>query len=88
MFKTLSVAETNYDSDRMEFQLNWKDNGCRGSELRVEIFSDKTLVLTSVSKTMQLSNFTRKDIKEFIEILQEAETFLAEAELVEKLMGR
>ena len=83
MFKTLSVAETNYDSDKIVFEHHgWK------SDLRVEVSDKKKIVFKSGNNKIEIDDFSRSDLRSFINVLEEAEVFLAEAALVEKLMGR
>ena len=85
MFKTLSVAETNYESDKIVFEHeNWNTN----LKLRIEIFSKKKIAFVFGSHKIHVDNFSRSDLRSLILALQEAETFLSEAELVEKLMGK
>ena len=84
MFKTLSVAETNYDSDKIVFE---HENWTR-TTLRVEVFANKKIAFAYGSNRIQVDSFNRSDLRSFILALQEAETFLSEAELVEKLMGK
>ena len=84
MFKTLSGAEANYDSDKIVFEhSNWTR-----ATLRVEVFTNKKIAFAYGSNRIQVDCFNRSDLKSFILALQEAETFLSEAELVEKLMGK
>ena len=83
MFKTLSVAETNYDSDKIVFEHHgWK------SDLRVEVSDKKKIVFKSGNNKIEIDDFSRSDLRSFINVLEEAEVFLAGAALVEKLMGR
>lgn len=83
MFKILSVAETNYESDKIVLEHHdWK------SDLRVEVLNKKKIIFSSGNNKIEVSNFARKELRSFINALQEAEVFLAEAELVDKLMGK
>ena len=85
MFKTLSVAETNYDSDKIVFEHgSWHTD----KKLRIEIMATKKIAFAYGSDRIGVDNFTRSDLQSLILALQEAETFLSEAELVEKLMGK
>jgi hypothetical protein len=85
MFKTLSVAESNYESDIMVFEhTTWKTD----KKFRIEISCREKIAFAYSSDSIRVEHFTRSDLKSFILALQEAETFLAEAELVDKLMGR
>lgn len=87
MFKTLSVAETNYNSDKIAFEHNgWH---IRDTQLlRVEVSSRQIVFVDGYRNMIQILGFTRSDLKSLIISLQEAEVFLSEAELVEKLMGK
>ena len=85
MFKTLSVAETNYDSDRIVFEHHSYQHD---QTLRVEVTAYKSLILKSGNNKIEISHFKRSDLRSLILALQEADTFLSEAELVEKLMGK
>ena len=85
MFKTLSVAEANYDSDRIVFEHHSYQ---QDQTLRVEVTAYKSLILKSGNNKIEISHFKRSDLRSFILALQEAETFLSEADLVEKLMGK
>ena len=85
MFKTLTVAETNYESDKIVFEHHdFKYN----QTLRIELTNKKRLLLTNTNSRIDMLYFTRSDIRSLILALQEAEVYLAEAELVDKLMGR
>jgi hypothetical protein len=85
MFKTLSVAEANYESDKIILEhIGWRT----GQKLRVEISSKKQIAFNHSSARIQINDFTRADLRSLIVALQEAEVFLAEAALVEKLIGK
>ena len=85
MFKTLSVAECDYESDKIAFEHeSWHTK----AKLKVEVFSKKKIAFSYGKDRIQVDNFNRSDLRSFILALQEAETFLSEEELMEKLLGK
>ena len=84
MFKTLSVAEDNYESDRITFEYV----NLYGDDFRIVVLSDKKIVFHNKQAIIKLKHFTRTDLKSLIIALQEADTFLSEIELVNRLMGK
>ena len=85
MFKILTVAETDYDSDKIAFEhVDW----WHGGYLRIEVSVDKKIAFKNANTKIEILDFKRSDLRSLILALQEAETFLSEAELVEKLIGK
>lgn len=87
MLKILTVNEDGGQSDRITAKYKGYDWATGRQDVYISVSSKNMFSISDERTSILLSNFCKKDLRDLIEFMEDAYTFLDEEDTIAKLIG-